>query len=227
MTQTIKLVVFDMAGTTVNEGNVVYKTVKKSLNDAGYPITISDVLTHGAGKEKHQAITDILKNCTGLQDITPVADTVFANFKAELEKAYSNLDVTTFEGTEQLFKDLRKKDIKVVLNTGYDAKTANGLLQKLAWKVGETIDALVTADDVQNGRPAGDMIFKAMEIVGIKDSKLVLKVGDSKIDIEEGFNANCGMTAGVLTGAQTREEIQKANPTYILDSLTELRAILL
>jgi phosphonatase-like hydrolase len=227
MKEEIKLVVFDMAGTTVNENNVVYKTVQKAINNAGYNVTLQDVLKYGAGKEKHQAITDVLHNCTHLKKISKIVDVIFASFKSELEIAYANLDVKTFEGTEQLFKDLRKNDIKVVLNTGYDAKTANGLLQKLDWTVGETIDALVTADDVKNGRPAGDMIFKAMEIVGIKDSKLVLKVGDSKIDIEEGISANCGITAGVLTGAQDREQIQEANPTYILESLTELRMILL
>ncbi|CAM2981071.1 phosphonatase-like hydrolase [Flavobacterium frigoris] len=227
MKEEIKLVVFDMAGTTVNENNVVYKTVQKAINNAGYNVTLQDVLKYGAGKEKHQAITDVLHNCTNLIKISKIVDVIFTSFKSELEIAYANLDVKTFEGTEQLFKDLRKNDIKVVLNTGYDAKTANGLLQKLDWTVGETIDALVTADDVKNGRPAGDMIFKAMEIVGIKDSKLVLKVGDSKIDIEEGISANCGITAGVLTGAQDREQIQEANPTYILESLTELRAILL
>jgi phosphonatase-like hydrolase len=216
-----------MAGTTVDEGNVVYKTVQKVINDEGYKVSLNDVLNYGAGKEKYQAIIDVLKACTNSDDVEGTAQKAFSNFKKALEIAYSNLEVKTFQGTETLFKDLRKKNIKVVLNTGYDFITANSLLIKLGWSVGETIDALVTADDVQNGRPEGDMIFKAMEITGITDSKKVLKVGDSAIDIQEGKSAHCGMTAGVLTGAQTREQIQNANPTFILDNLTELRAILL
>lgn len=226
MKQEIELVVFDMAGTTVDEGNVVYKTVQKVINDEGYKVSLNDVLNYGAGKEKHQAIIDVLKGCTNSDDVEGTAQKAFSNFKKALEIAYSNLDVKTFEGTEALFRDLRKKKIKVVLNTGYDFITANNLLVKLGWSVGETIDALVTSDDVKNGRPGGDMILKAMEITGIIDAEKVLKVGDSAIDIEEGKSANCGMTAGVLTGAQTREQIQTANPTYILNSLTELRAIL-
>ncbi len=226
MKQEIELVVFDMAGTTVDEGNVVYKTVQKVINDEGYKVSLNDVLNYGAGKEKHQAIMDVLKGCTNSDDVEGTAQKAFSNFKKALEIAYSNLDVKSFEGTEILFRDLRKKKIKVVLNTGYDFITANNLLVKLGWSVGETIDALVTSDDVENGRPGGDMILKAMEVTGITDAEKVLKVGDSAIDIEEGKSANCGMTAGVLTGAQTREQIQTANPTYILNSLTELRAIL-
>ena len=48
----IKLVVFDMAGTTVDEDNVVYKTVRDAINAAGYEFSLEQVLTHGAGKEK-------------------------------------------------------------------------------------------------------------------------------------------------------------------------------
>jgi phosphonatase-like hydrolase len=227
MKQRIELVVFDMAGTTVDEGNVVYKTVQKAINDEGFNVSLNDVLKHGAGKEKHQAIKAVLKECTDLAEVESVAYKIFTNFKIGLEKAYSDLDVKTFEGTESLFRDLRANQIKVVLNTGYDAVTANKLLSKLGWKVGVTIDALVTADDVENGRPDGDMILKAMQITAVSDAQKVLKVGDSAIDIEEGKNAGCGMTAGVLTGAQTREQIQEANPTFILENLNELRAILL
>ena len=32
----IRMVVFDMAGTTVDENNVVYKTLQKTINAAGY-----------------------------------------------------------------------------------------------------------------------------------------------------------------------------------------------
>ncbi|HEY4628568.1 MAG TPA: phosphonatase-like hydrolase [Flavobacterium sp.] len=227
MKQRIELVVFDMAGTTVDEDNVVYKTVQKVINDEGYYIRLEDVLKYGAGKEKHQAITDVLKECTPLINVSQVADIAFSKFKVILKNAYDTLEIKTFEGTEQLFKDLRNNHIKVVLNTGYDSMTANLLLEKLGWIVGETIDALVTADDVENGRPEGDMIFFAMKNTGVIDPEKVMKVGDSAIDIEEGKNANCGITVGVLTGAQNRAQIQEANPTYMIESLNELRVILL
>lgn len=227
MKQRIELVVFDMAGTTVDEDNVVYKTIQKVINDEGYNVSLEEVIKYGAGKEKHQAITDVLKEYAQLINVGQVADIAFSKFKIALEKAYYTLEIKTFEGTEQLFKDLRSSQIKVVLNTGYDSKIANLLLEKLGWIVGETIDGLVTADDVENGRPEGDMILLAMKKTGITDSKKVIKVGDTAIDIEEGKNANCGMTVGVLTGAQNRAQIQEANPSYVLESLNELRAILL
>ncbi|HRI28294.1 MAG TPA: HAD family hydrolase, partial [Chitinophagales bacterium] len=56
----IKLVVFDMAGTTINEHNVVYKTLHIVINQNGYTFTLNQVLEQGAGKEKKQAIADTL-----------------------------------------------------------------------------------------------------------------------------------------------------------------------
>ncbi|WP_036381671.1 phosphonatase-like hydrolase [Muricauda sp. MAR_2010_75] len=222
----IKLAVFDMAGTTVNEDNVVYKTVRAALAKAGVEVSLDTVLEFGAGKEKYKAIADILEETKANRDFEVDAKAVHADFKEMLKEAYANLEVTSYDGVEELFKVLRAHGVKVVLNTGYDFKTAQSLLDKLGWKVGEQIDGLVTADDVEIGRPSSEMIDKAMELFNITDPEHVLKAGDSQIDIEEGKNANCGITVGVLTGAQTREQLEKANPTLILNTLDALEGIL-
>ena len=63
----VQLIVFDMAGTVVNEDNVVYKTLQKVINQKGFELTLDFILEHGAGKEKHQAIKDIFvtSRCRG------------------------------------------------------------------------------------------------------------------------------------------------------------------
>lgn len=47
----IQLAVFDMAGTTVNEDNVVYKTVRDAFAKHGVEVSLETVLRFGAGKE--------------------------------------------------------------------------------------------------------------------------------------------------------------------------------
>lgn len=224
--KSIKLAVFDMAGTTVNENNVVYKTVQKALAQAGVEVDLEMVLELGAGKEKLQAITDVLGHPDHgkYKSIDPIE--VFENFKKMLKEAYTDLAVSPYDGVEELFETLRANDIKVVLNTGYDRQTAQSLLDKLGWKVGGQIDGLITADDVEIGRPSSEMIDKAREMFQIDDPSLTLKAGDSIIDMEEGQNANCGMTIGVLTGAHTRAQLESVSPTLILDALQDLGKVL-
>lgn len=222
----IKLVVFDMAGTTINEDNVVYKTLQKAVNNKGYNCSLDEVLFLGAGKEKLQAITDILKSKKPDTTITVEALQIFQEFKIFLDESYKTQEIHAFDDVENVFEKLKSKDIKIVLNTGYDYKTASFLLEKLNWQLGKDYDALITADDVKNGRPAPDMILKAMELFKIIDPEEVLKVGDSIVDIEEGIAANCGITIGVTTGAQNKEQLLSASPTYVFSSLTSILEII-
>ncbi|MCR9118372.1 MAG: phosphonatase-like hydrolase [bacterium] len=217
----IQLIVFDMAGTTVDEDNVVYKTVRAAINAAGYDFTQDQVQAAGAGKEKSQAIRDVLALDGAEHDDNEVA-TIFADFKQRLASAYADLNVVEQPGASELFQSLRQQGVKVVLNTGYDRATAEGLIKKIGWVVGQDIDGLVTASDVTNGRPGPEMIHQAMELTEIATPDVVAKVGDSQIDIEEGKNAKCGMTFGITTGAQTEAQLQESNPTAVIHSLAEL-----
>lgn len=215
----IELVVFDMAGTTVNEDNVVYKTLHQSILESGYHCTLEDVLTYGAGKEKYQAIKDVLAS---VNIFDPNDFIIFERFNKNLDEAYKNLNVSTFDDICWLFTILKEKGIFIALNTGYNSIVANSLLKKLGWQKGIEYDVLITADDVAKGRPHPDMIQKAMKTVGITDSLKVLKAGDSTIDIEEGRNSNCGLTVGVTTGAQNRKQLSTANPDHIVDKLSDI-----
>lgn len=230
----IKLCVFDMAGTTVNEDNLVYKTVRDSINQSLRSADHSDkqvnldlCLEYGAGKEKSKAIYDIL-NTLEFSDaeIESLTSTAFATFKDSLATAYNQDTLAEFEGMSDLFEQLKNNGRHVVLNTGYDSKTANKILTILGWSVGSQVDALVTANDVDNGRPAPDMITLAMKQFNIEDSQLVLKAGDSGIDIEEGQNAGCGLVLGVLSGAQNEQQLAKYQPDVILNKLTDLHELI-
>lgn len=222
----IKLIVFDMAGTIINENNVVYKTLHEAINRQGFNFSLDEVLRYGAGKEKHQAIKDILNSKNIKYTLNGVSQTIFNDFSELLKLNYEKLAVETFSKTEEVFEKLKEKGIKIALNTGYNRETALLLLDKINWVIGKQYDALITASDVENGRPAADMIFKAMELFNIVNSKEVVKVGDSIIDIEEGKTANCAITIGVTTGAHTEEQLKSTSPTYVINSLNELSQIL-
>jgi len=217
----IKMVVFDMAGTTVDEDNVVYKTLRTAINQAGYNLSLDEVLAQGAGKEKRQAIKSILQ-VYAAKDDNVLVDNIYTSFIEQLADAYATLEVLPQPNATDLFGALSEKNILVVLNTGYNRETAQSLVAKLGWEEGVEFDLLVTADDVDKNRPNPDMIWFAMKHFGITDGREVAKVGDSIIDIEEGRNAGCILNVGVTTGAHTLEQLQSANPEGIIHNLLEL-----
>lgn len=219
------MVVFDMAGTTVDENNVVYKTLQKVINHAGFTVTLAQVLAVGAGKEKLTAIRDILALDISVHT-AEVVNEIYEDFVSELEIAYNSFELKPQPGAEELFAALKAKNILVVLNTGYNKATANAILQKLGWQAGVQIDGLITATDVANNRPQPDMILLAMQKFSITNAGDVIKVGDSAIDIEEGKNAGCSLSIGITTGAHTYGQLQAAKPDYILLHLLELLPLL-
>src|SRR6202012_6186826 len=162
----VKMVVFDMAGTTVDENMVVYKTLQKAINAAGFDVNMEQVLAEGAGKEKIDAIKGILK-VYARKDDAALTDRIYQDFIMLLDKAYDALEVLPQENAEQLFQALKQRNILVVLNTGYNQKTAQSLVDKLGWKKKVQFDGLVTATDVQHNRPFPDMIQLAMRQFGI------------------------------------------------------------
>ncbi len=220
------MVVFDMAGTTINEDNIVYKTLQHSINNAGFNCTLEFVLTHGAGKEKRKAISDIVNNMEENIGADKI-DAIFEDFQLQLKAAYQTANIIPQPNALMVFDTLRKMGIKIVLNTGYDSSTAFLLLNELEWEVGYEIDLVITASDVANGRPSPDMIFLAMQEFGITNASELAKVGDSIIDIEEGLNAGCKIVVGITTGAHNYEQLMRAKPTAIINNLSELIPLLL
>jgi phosphonatase-like hydrolase len=217
----IELVVFDMAGTTVDEGNVVYQTLHRAIVAAGFACPLDRVLAHGVGKEKRQSIRDVLA-ADGRAVSPRQLEEIHQKFLGLLAEAYADLNVKPQPNAAVVFKALRKRGIAVALNTGYNQAIAESLLRRLGWSSGREIDALVTASQVRNCRPLPDMIRLAQVRLEVSDPRAVAKVGDTTFDIEEGRNAGCGLCVGVTTGAHTREQLMMAKPDAIVGDLNEL-----
>jgi phosphonatase-like hydrolase len=214
-----------MAGTVINEDNVVYKTLQKAANEGGIAVNLDQVLAVGAGQEKFMALRDIARQYAPALTEADLTN-IYHRFVKMLDEAYQSLEVKPMPGAEELFSELRKRNVWVALNTGYNRHTSDQLLSKLGWQLSKQVDAVVTASDVKQSRPHPDMIFQAMQSLGIEDASTVMKIGDSQIDIEEGKNAGCGMTVGITTGAHTREQLLQAKPDHVIDHLAEVLSLL-
>lgn len=222
----VKLVIFDMAGTSINEDNLVYKTIQRMMTQGGLEVSLETVLEFGAGKEKRTAIADIAAQVPGGEEVSGTwIDGVHEAFQQALDKAYETEPMEVFPSVRQAIKILRSNGIKVGFNTGYSRPVAEKILQRVGVVVGEDIDALATASDVTNGRPAPDMIDLICNTVDVPAAESA-KIGDSAIDIDEGRSAGVKLAIGVTTGAQGRDLLKVASPDYILDDMLELLPIL-
>jgi phosphonatase-like hydrolase len=219
------LAALDMAGTTVDEGGLVYAALEAAVAEAvGGPVS-AQLMSEWKGTSKEEAIAGLLK-AVGSDDSHARVLTVYKVFTSKLEAAYGTTPPAPIPGVLELFETLRRAGVKVALQTGYAEPVANSIMTGLGWTVGETVDALVTSDTVVASRPAPYLIFHGMEATGVMDVRRVLTAGDTPNDLIAGMNAGVGFVVGVTTGSFTRSQLEAEPHTHILDSVAALPELL-
>jgi phosphonatase-like hydrolase len=222
---TFELAVFDMAGTTVHDPDLVALALQEALAQVGCHAPLTE-LRALMGYTKPAAIRSMLASHDLPANDAQVMQ-VHADFVSRMLHCYRTHDaVRPMEGAEDVFAWLRHRGIKVVLNTAFSQDIAECLIDRFHWRERGLIDASISADLVARGRPAPDMIRALMAACGVTDAARVIKVGDTEVDVREGREAHCGLVVSVTTGAYTRAELAEYQPDAIIDSLHELPALL-
>lgn len=224
----IQLVVFDLAGTTVKDNQDVHRVLQKALAHDHVIISLEDA-NEVMGIPKPVAIRSLLKKrYNGDREINESwINSIHERFVAEMILFYqTDAGVGEKVGVTQTFLELKKRNIKVVVDTGFDRPITDSILNRLGWSVHGLIDGSVSSDEVERGRPYPDMIFKAMEITGVISVKFVAKVGDTVSDLLEGNSAGCALVIGVTSGSFTREELSKEKSTHLVENIHEILPIL-
>ena len=224
----IKLVVFDMAGTTVRDENKVTETFRAALFKFGYLIPDSEI-NPLMGYKKSVAITKMLHK------YEPVSEKITPDLINEIHQEFIHLMIDYYQRThalealpnvESTMRILRAAGIKIGLNTGFSKDIAETIIKRLCWREQALFDFLIASDEVEEGRPSPDMVNRLMKLSGVSSPLEVAKVGDTEVDVREGQNANCKYVIAVTTGAFTRNELEPYKPTHIIDDIAEILDII-
>jgi phosphonatase-like hydrolase len=221
----LDLVVLDMAGTTIDEGQQVYRVLAETARAHGASASDAEIARwHGAAK--HEALRALLTSRSGIHPSDAELEAVVADFQARLGAAYAAQPPCPLPGVPEAMSTLRGQGVRVALTTGFDRVILESLISALGWEGESVIDTIVCGSDVTAGRPAPYMIFRAMERLGITDVSRVLVAGDTPRDLEAGTNSGAAMVVGVLSGASTADELGAHRHTHLLPSVADLPELL-
>lgn len=225
----VKLVVFDIAGTTVKDNNNVSEAFQSALSKYGVTIALEKI-NPLMGYEKKMAISEILKAHSSLDQAeitTSLIDLIYIEFVQLMISHYQQAEgVSAYPDVEETFLELQNRRIKIGINTGFPHVIAETIIKRLQWREKGLIDYLIGSDQVEFGRPHPLMIQHIMRVLNIHDPNEVAKVGDTEVDIREGREAKCKYVIGITTGTFTRKEMEKYQPTHIIDNISEILSIL-
>ncbi len=221
----IKLVVCDIAGTTVVDKDFVSVAFIEAFLEEGIdldPLEIKPLM----GFKKTEAIMQVLNNI-GMEYNDTVVMRIHDNFERIMIRFYSNSnEVEGLPGVEEFFDFCRENGTLVALNSGFPRKIVDVIMDRMGWVENGQVALTIASDEVAAGRPSPLMIQQLMEKLGIQNSSEVLKVGDTMVDIQEGRNAECGKVIGITTGTYSREQLEVYAPDHIIDNLLDLKRFL-
>ncbi|MET9196558.1 phosphonatase-like hydrolase [Streptomyces olivaceus] len=221
----IRLVVLDMAGTTVADGGLVERAFDTAARELGVEPGTDD---HAAKLAYVRATMgeskiSVFRHLFGDEDRARRANAAF-------ERAYGALVddglVAPVPGAREAVGELAADGRTVVLTTGFARVTQDAILDALGWRDLVPL-TLCPADAGGRGRPHPDLVLAAFLRTGAAGAvRQVAVVGDTSYDVLSGVRAGAGLVAGVRTGAHGDDAFREAGATHVLDSVADLPALL-
>jgi phosphonatase-like hydrolase len=220
--QEVKLIVFDLAGTVIEDAGQVPAAFTSALQKHEIEVT-SDSLREVRGASKREVIQRFVERQSGVSraDVRSRTEEIYNSFRSTLAGIYEAEGVREIAGATETFAWLQRRGVRVALNTGFDRTITELLLNSMSWDK-DLVNAVVCGDDVAQGRPAPYLIFRAMEKSGITSVHQVSNVGDTVLDLQAGQNAGVLYNIGVLSGAHARAQLEREPHTHLLSSVAAL-----
>ncbi|MBT2380351.1 phosphonatase-like hydrolase [Streptomyces sp. ISL-111] len=216
-----RLVVLDMAGTTVADGGLVEQAFSAAAERLG--------VKPGSGERERQLAhvratmgeskISVFRHLFGDEEKAEYANAAF-------EEAYGELvdggRIAPIPGAREAVERLTAEGRTVVLTTGFARTTQDAILAALGWQDLVPL-ALCPADAGGRGRPYPDMVLAAFLRTGaVDDVRRIVVAGDTSYDMLSGQRSGAGLVAGVLTGAHDAGQLERNGATHVLGSVAEL-----
>jgi HAD superfamily hydrolase (TIGR01549 family) len=141
------------------------------------------------------------------------------DLRSRWEQEYAAVfdEVAVVPGARDLIVELRRQGLRVALaSSGMERFTAMAL--DLLQVSADDVDAVTSADDVEQSKPAPDLLDVALEKAG---GTRGLMVGDTTWDVEAAIRSGMSCVA-VLTGGFSAHELSAAGAVDVVDSVADL-----
>lgn len=213
----ITVACLDMAGTTVRDDGTVLEAFSAAIAAQNLPVAAYHQAMADVRSSMGQSKIEVFRRILGDEATARKANEAFEDHYAAAVRAGA---VAPMPGAVETITALREAGVRVCLATGFSPATRDAIIDRLGW--GEVADLVLSPADAGRGRPWPDLPLTALlRLRGGAVSELAV-AGDTASDVESGQRAGAGVVAGVLTGAESRADLERAGAPLILDSIADL-----
>lgn len=200
-------IILDLAGTTIDFGSLApVDAIREGFTKRGIDVTVDEARgPMGMAKRAHlKALLSVGRvrgkwiAKYGSEPSETDIDVLYEEFipaQLRILRQHSKL----IAGVGETLSRIRANGLKIATCTGYNREMTDVVLEELRGQ-GFSPDAEIAATDVSAGRPAPWMAFVLAERLGIYPMWKLVKIGDTRVDVEEGQNAGMWTVAVTDTG---------------------------
>lgn len=190
-----KAFIFDLDGTLVDALPDIQANANRALKQCGYDFQLSleETQPHvGGGAQK------LASNVLGKPMDDPATMELYHAF-ADIYEQHPADHGAPFPDVMEVLDNLKSRNIPVCVVTAKPAKARVQVLDKMG--ITPYLTLALSPEDGFAKKPAPDMLFECCRAMGVEPSETVM-VGDTRFDIEAGFNAECMAVAFAEHGYQ-------------------------
>jgi phosphonatase-like hydrolase len=214
----IKLVVFDLAGTTISDAGDVSTVLCDSFDRHGIEVS-HDGATSVMGISKRVAIEMMLVELGHSPQSLKTQELVNSIHRSFIESMIhhytSVVPASPIDGVEEVLAHIYAEGKYIYFDTGFGREITDAIIDIVGWKRREWYRGVVCSDDVDHGRPYPDMIYEIMRRCAVRYPDRVAKVGDTPSDMKQGEAAGCELIIGVTYGTHAETPLRIAGATAI------------
>ena len=174
----IKGIASDLDGTLIDTAKLLAEAWEEAFKSDGIDVGYSELYKNTKGISSKDIIRKYKKE-SSFEDLNRIKEKRKLNFIRLVDQGNNLL----YPETMKVIDEIRSKGIKFAISTGM----SRDLLDKVLKLSGldSIVDAVVSSDDVKNGKPAPDIFLEAFKRINI-NPKEGMVVGDSENDVMPG-----------------------------------------
>lgn len=211
-----KCLILDFDGTLGDTKELIVKTMQQTINELSLPSRTDAECAAMIGLPLKQTFTDMI----------PMSDEM-GDKCAEVYRRLFDINnvkgiVSMFPHVAETISAVHDKGVTVTIASSRLIDSLKVFLEDMNLK--KYISYVVSAGDVENAKPAPDMVLKTLKALGYNNDEAIV-VGDTRFDILMARNAGV-KSIGVTYGNGKPSELRDAGADYIIDDFSDVLNIL-
>lgn len=174
----IKGIVFDLDGTLVNTAKVLAEAWTKAFLAENINVDFNEIYKNTRGISSKEIIRKYRDN-SNKEDMERIKNKRREDFLSIIKVGSSIL----YPETAEVLSKLRAMGVKTAIGTGMSMDLLPSVIKMTG--LNESVDAVVSSDDVDKGKPFPDIFLEAFKRIGVIPTEGMV-VGDSINDIVPG-----------------------------------------